>query len=1474
MERNDIRDVARVDGGEEEPKLVVGIGASAGGLEAIQEFFSAVPARTGIAFGVLVHAPAGSDNRLAEYLSHYTPMEVRPAGEGFDFRPDVVLAFSPSAQPDGVAESPGADHSPHSIDRFLESLAGRFGRTAVAVVLSGVGSDGARGAKAVEDAGGVVLVQDPETAVHGSMPMNAAGACSRAEIMPLERMAERLLAAVPAGESPGDPAGDPAERVREVLRIVRARTGNDFSPYKTNTVLRRLERRMKATGAASLSQYLLLLENNAEEVSALSRDFSIRVTSFFRDPEAFDSLRDEVLPVLFRHRTAENPIRVWDACCASGEEAYSLAILLKEYGAAENAAVPTQIFATDFEDGAISVARTGRYPESIASAVSEERLRRFFTRSGAFFHVSKELRESIVFARHNLLSDPPFSRVDLIACRNFLIYLSSDVQQRLLGTFHDMLLPGGFLFLGSSETLGPISGRFSPVEKRWRIFRKVDMSSRPVKTFAPIGPGSGLWGAGGRSRDASRESSPGHRAERILAERYAPPFAVVDESLEVVHFSPRVSKFLQIPEGEPTRNLLQMLPPALRPAVRAAALKTFATGETVVFRGQNLDVADQTILVNISVELLEREAGGRGLATVLFERVPQIVVGPQGPVEESRDATADEPTKDALILQLEEQLRLSQEDLNAAIEQLATSNDGLVSANEELMSVNEELQATNEELETAKEELQTLNEELSTVNQELQFKVDALDHAHSDIENLLNSNAVATLFLDRDLKVKRFTPAVARIFSLIRSDIGRPLQDIRGEIAHAGLLQDARVILETGTQLERELTSLDGSRHFFVRLAPYRGSDFGVAGVVTTFLDITDRRRMEEELREQNEILDLANVLVRDLEDRIVMWNTGATLLYGYSREEALGRSSHDLLCTRFPQPLDSIMSELLLKGTWLGQLVHQTRDARAVAVQSRWRLHRDANGEPVRILETNVDITALESLTAELRESEAKFETMFEVMPLGLALATVPEGTYKVVNREWLRVVGLSRKEAAIGKTSVELGLMRDEAERGHILDMLRRDGRVRNAQTTIFMPSGERRTVRISIDTITVNENRYALSVVEDITDHIRMEAELRNSEKLRAIGTLAGGIAHDFNNLLHGLFGYISLAKAELDPKSSPAAHLSQAEQALKTASGLSSQLLTFSKGGRPERNHLRLQPLIESAVRFATSGSHAEFRLDIAPDLAAVEADEGQISQVIQNIVINAVQAMEEGGVVEVRAYNVAKGEPLPVPLPRAKDHAAISISDSGSGISPECMNRIFDPYFTTKELGNGLGLAVAHSIVRNHGGRIDVASRPGQGSTFTVYLPATDKEEAATSRPVPEPTPAARVLVMDDERLLRDLAARMIGGLGHTVTLARDGGEAVEKYRMALESGTRYDVVILDLTVRGGMGGKKAVERLLAIDPNVKAVVSSGYSDDDAVANHAKYGFCAVLSKPYTLDALRETLARAIGASPAASEPAR
>ncbi|EAQ02277.1 possible chemotaxis cheB/cheR fusion protein [Pseudooceanicola batsensis HTCC2597] len=832
---------------------VVGIGASAGGLEALTQFLSTVPENAGLCFVVVTHLASGRTSSLPELLARDSKIPVTAISDGDRLQPDHVHVLPPDAiatVADGrLRLTPQTPDRPERrpIDILLGSMAESLGEYAVGVILSGRDGDGTLGLKAIKSAGGLTLAQvaDGSAPAVDEMPESARSAGIVDLSLPAEEMAPRLAALVADFgklgqlESAGQP-DDLGDRLPEIAAILERHSGHDFSGYKPATFLRRIRRRMQIVQSDSAEDYVARMRASSGEPAALFRDLLIGVTAFFRDPEAFRTLSSRALSELVAAEPRRE-VRVWIPGCATGEEVYSIAMLLRE--AADDLAEPPRfrIFATDINEAALSVARAGRYPHALMSGVSEERRARFFHRDGEGWQVRKELREACVFSPHSLLRDPPFSRMDLVSCRNLLIYFGPETQRKVLPALHYALRPGGFLFLGTAEGIGRHDHLFETVDKRQRLFRAREGRRRAM-------PSAGDFDGLGPTSRAGSSPPLRHAVEARVLERYAPPHVVVDGDGEVLHFSARTGRFLEAPAGLPSRNLMSIARRGLRADISATLAETQLTGRPAHRTGLVMAEEDEDgppRPVSITAEPLT--IGGDS---------PQFLVlftpAPEPPESDGSDAPA-------LTAHLEAELRTTRDRLQTSTEEYETALEELKATNEELHAVNEEAQSTNEELEASQEEMQSLNEELATINAELSDKIEGLDRANADLQNLFDSSRVATVFLDHDLTIRNYTPTASTFFNLRAADVGRPLTDLASRLDYPEFSSHLAQVLETGKQVEHQLSRDADGRHHVARLFPYRYGDDSIRGVVVTFLDVTGLA--EAEARQE--------VLISELNHRV-----------------------------------------------------------------------------------------------------------------------------------------------------------------------------------------------------------------------------------------------------------------------------------------------------------------------------------------------------------------------------------------------------------------------------------------------------------------------------------------------------------------------------------------------------------------------------------------------------------------------------
>ncbi len=883
---------------------IVALGASAGGLEALQEFFGHMPSDSGMAFMVIQHLSPDSKSMLGEILRKHTRMAVLQVEDRMRVEPNRVYLNVPDMD---AAVFNGVFHltdpvTPRGIrlpiDHFFRSLAEDRKERAICVILSGTGSDGALGLKSIKEMGGMAIVQEPDQAKYDGMPRSALETGLVDHTLKVEEIPRELLNYVKhpylkVAEKHETEGGPFIVYVEKILLLLRTVTGRDFTQYKQNTIHRRIKRRMALHGLDDIRDYHRYLQENHVEVHRLLKELLILVTNFFRDPDAFEVLASRVIPDILAGRQEGSPVRVWVPACATGEEAISIAMLLVEAMDNPDYRAQLQIFATDIDPEAIQFARQAEYPESIGANVSPERLKRFFVKNDSTYRLKREIRDMVVFAVQDLVTNPPFSRLDLISCRNVLIYMDAPLQKKILRLFHYTLNENGYLFLGASESIGENSDLFSPVDIKAKIYKpkKMFFQQAVPRPFA-------LEVLDGGQADKKKETPRMVKArdivEKIVLHEYAPACVLVDETFDAIYFQGPTDRYLSPPSGQPTFNIVKMVPDVLRHRLPAALQKAARVRETTTLGGIPMKLQGESRTIDVVVRPVSKSVDARPLVLVVF------IDRPSSRRTSRKEKPPADPGIASRIVQLECELHDARESLQAIIEELEASNEELRSTNEEFQSTNEELQSMNEEMETAKEELQSTNEELVTVNSELQIKVNELIELNDDINNLLASTEIGTIFLDRKLGIKRFTPSMMKLFRLISTDLGRSIKDITSKIAYPDLYKDAETVLETLQSRQTQVMSEDG-RWFSMRILPYRTTENLIDGVVITFVDITERKRIEQDMEESRiyaeGVVDTVSVslLTLDPDLRVISANRQFYRTFRSTREETLNRRIFDL---------------------------------------------------------------------------------------------------------------------------------------------------------------------------------------------------------------------------------------------------------------------------------------------------------------------------------------------------------------------------------------------------------------------------------------------------------------------------------------------------------------------------------------------------------------------------------------------------
>ena len=1007
---------------------VIGIGASAGGLEALEIFLKNVPVQCGVAFVIVQHLDPTHKGIMVELLQRVTTIPVVEVSDRLIIEPDHVYVIPPNKDMSllhGILHlldpvEPRGLRLP--IDFFFRSLADDLQQRSVGVILSGMGSDGSHGLHAIKEKGGCIFVQDPSSAKFDGMPRSAIDVGHVDVIAPVEELPVKILAYLRHVHpllKQDLPLEERAQSgLEKVIILLRLQTGQDFSLYKKSTIYRRIERRMGIHQIEKIGDYVRFMQENPHETDLLFKELLIGVTSFFRDPLVWEAFQLRAIPLLLAARPAGGVLRAWVVGCSTGEEAYSLAIVFRE---AVEAVKPSrnfrlQIFATDLDKDAIDKARTGCYSFNIATDVSPERLRRFFERDDHGFRISREIRETVVFAPQNVIMDPPFTKLDILICRNLLIYMEQELQKKLLPLFHYSLNSGGLLFLGSAESVGSFTTLFKPLDAKTRVFSKLQRV-RPESVGHPFSFSHALPALHDVAFDQPKSAvNLQTMTEQFLLEHYTPASVLTNDKGDIIYISGHTGKYLEPAAGKANWNIFAMAREELRYELNIAFGSVLRQKGSVTKRGLHVSSHGGTQTLDLTIELLEKPDALRDLVLIVFTDIESVAVG-----------TVQEPVSQAVTgrkrLALEQELSQARDEILSIREEMQTSQEELKSTNEEMQSANEELQSTNEELTTSKEEMQSMNEELQTVNHELQSKVSDLSQANNDMKNLLNSTDIATLFLDDELNIRRFTTRTATIIKLIASDVGRPITDIVTDLHYPVLADDAREVLHTLVFSEKEVSASDG-RWFTVKIMPYRTQENRIVGLVITFSDISVAKKLEESLRESEErfraAIESSGIIVAAVDKELrYIW------LYDPRHEfyaaGLIGRRDDELPDMQNALELMEVKREVFATGE------SAERDLTVKFLNGSFRVYkltarplRGASGEMIGVVTVAADNTTRKEAETARTESEDRFRFLFEAISEG-ALLFDAEGKILMANREAERILGFSREEM-LGKTSREL--------------------------------------------------------------------------------------------------------------------------------------------------------------------------------------------------------------------------------------------------------------------------------------------------------------------------------------------------------------------------------------------------------------------------------------------------------------------
>lgn len=906
---------------KEDKFLIVGMGASAGGLEAFKEFFANMPQDPGMAFVLVQHLDPTHKSLMVDLLKKHTEMPVSEVKDRTAVKPNHIYIIPPNkdmAIYNGslrLMTPIAARGFRKPIDYFFRSLAQDQTERAVGIILSGTGTEGTLSLKDIKGHGGLSIVQDPETAKYDGMPRSAVAAGAEDFVLPIKEMPKMLLKYGKNRKLKPEEKQTKIEAANDLLDkvfiLLRNETGCNFGDYKSSTVIRRIDKRMALNQIDKLENYLKYLQKNRDEVIKLFRELLIGVTSFFRDKEAYDALQKSIIPEILNKKMDGDTIRIWVPGCSTGEEAYSLVILFDEAIRKQSKKLKVQLFATDLDGNAINLARQGVYPETIATDVNEERLSRYFQSYSTTFRIKKEIRDQIIFAEHNLVKDPPFSKQDLISCRNLLIYLNLAAQKRVFTIFDYALKPGGILFLGSSESLGEFANHFDIIDRKHKIFRHKNIVLAKMPNIGELfrEPTNIKTENPSLLKIQAKENLAGI-TERLLLANYAPACAIINNEGDAIYFSGNTGKYLQPSPGEAKLNVIDMAREGLKTDLRTLILKTGKSKKTEVRKGITVKTNGSFQTIDLRIRPLKPSGVIEGFFMVTFEDVQKVKNIPS----KVKQTTAEETSE---LHALEQELTATKEYLRSTIEELEVSNEELKSSNEELQSSNEELQSTNEELETSKEELQSVNEEIVTVNTELTSKIDELAQAYDDMNNLLSSTEIGTIFLDSDLKIKRFTPPMTKIINLIESDVGRPVEHLSSNLIFDGFVKEVKKVLNKLRPFNTSVKSSDGT-WYKMQIMPYRTSENVIEGVVITFVDITHEKQLAEELKEAKEnyehLLEMSKTIVYT-QDKDLKYTSIANIQSDFQFSAMVGKKDVDFFSKEDTEKLEKIKKQVLKQG-------------------------------------------------------------------------------------------------------------------------------------------------------------------------------------------------------------------------------------------------------------------------------------------------------------------------------------------------------------------------------------------------------------------------------------------------------------------------------------------------------------------------------------------------------------------------------
>lgn len=1326
------------------PIRVVAIGASAGGLEPIEQFFEAMPINSGLAFVIIQHLSPDFRSMMDQLIARHSKMNIVQATDGGEILANNIYLNPPRTEltiSNGklmTREYSDLETVGFPINSFFQSLAQDQKENAVCIVMSGTGSDGTKGCIEISNRGGTAIAQEPRSAKFDAMPRSAIEQNPDTLSAFPEEMPD-LLKKLISGQSLLEDDHGFNNPTDDILSMLEDRYGADFGYYKQTTVGRRIRRRAQLNNIHGLHDYVEHLKTDKEELEALYCDLLIGVTAFFRDYEAFDLLRNSALPSILSNMSEQRQIRVWAPGCASGEEAYSLAILVSEFARQNGQALNLKIFATDLHFNSLEIASLGMYNKESLNSVPQEIIHRYFDIVDGQYQVKQILRQLVVFSPHNLIKDPPFTRMDLVTCRNLLIYFDDIAQKKVLAFFHFSLNKDGILFLGPSETTGELEGEFEVISKRWRIFsKKRDIKLREAANLLPL---SSKDEADTQRKKGLRENriptvhSGTSIAERQLLtraydrvlEKYAPASILIDGNSELVHVFGEARKFLKVPDGLFSRKVYDLVHTDLKLIINAGIERVQASQSTVFRRNMKLFLNDdQQTSVLVVIERLDSNAKTTDyLLITLEEKLPKLQDEPLEPSENDGDSSFYA----GRIKELEVDLKATEESLQTTIEELETSNEELQATNEELMASNEELQSTNEEL-------HSVNEELYTVSSEHQRKIEELTELNSDMTNLFRVTDIGTIFLDEDLQIRRFTPAAAKTFNLVSHDIGRPLDHVTYKFSLPTLIQDTKNVITSAKTFQHEITVDEHS--YLLRILPYKDEFGEQAGVVITVVDIQALKSVQHELDEQQKlvasVLDKQSEYIsRFLPDTTLTYvNNAYAQFYNSAVEELIGKKFIDMVSD---VERDGILDSLSqLKPGEENEYLYDGLDAKNQRRWLHWHQHSilDDDGKTAEIQVVGRDVTEvmqarldLEVLNDRLKQEQDRLSKIYSLTPVMLH-SILDNGEIVQVSDFWCQKMGYVRDEV-IGRNLKEFLRSRyddDEDEDHYHFKRLFSGEILDNIPITMIRKDGDDLEVNLSAITAPSDESGklQSFSVVFDVTDQVHAERALerQNVELVRINENL-----NQFTNIVsHDLTGPLRAIKhttewieqdAPTETRREIQEHIDQVKGQISRLGSMLEDLLAYSKAGMSPKaaEKIDLAQEISNIYEVADKTKNIGLTLGVMP--ADLVAHKAPLVLIIRNLIENAIKYHDKN-----------KGN-ITIKSSETKSHWIFDIDDDGPGIDPKMHAKILLPFRKLERKdkieGNGMGLALVKKAIEANGGELTVKSNPDvkRGTRFTFTI---------------------------------------------------------------------------------------------------------------------------------------------------------